>query len=64
MDVRKLYVSVSPSNYSWLHRKSNSLGISKSLMMDILLDKVQNLENNDDVDFSQVLVEIKSKYED
>ena len=64
LDVRKLYVSISPHNYQWIHEKSNKVGISKSLMMDILLEKIQNLENNDGFDFSQVLVEVKSKYED
>ena len=64
MEVKKLYVSISPQNYQWLHKKSNSMGLSKSLMMDILLDKVQNLENNEGVDFNQVLVDAKDRYED
>ena len=64
LEVKKLYVSISPTNYQWLHHKSNAMGISKSLMMDILMDKIQNLENNEGVDFNQVLVDAKDRYED
>ena len=63
LDGKKLYVSISPENYNWLHGKSNMQTISKSLLMDILITRVRALESNGDIELDSLMVEAKNKYE-
>ena len=63
MDAKKLYVSISPDNYNWLHTKSNSQTISKSLLLDIIISRVRGLESNGDIDIEGVMVDAKNRYD-
>lgn len=63
LNTNKLYVSVSPENYNWLHEKSNTMKVSKSLLMDILINRVRELESNDGLNIETVVVEMKGDYE-
>ena len=63
MDAKKLYSSIRPENYNWLHGKSNSQTISKSLLLDIIITRVRGLEDNGDIDIEGFMVEAKNKYE-
>ena len=63
MDSKKLYVSISPDNYGWLHKKSNDQTISKSLLLDIIISRVRGLESNGDIDIDGIMIEAKNKYE-
>ncbi|MBN86475.1 MAG: hypothetical protein CL885_03020 [Dehalococcoidia bacterium] len=64
MDMKKLYASISPENYSWLHSKSNEQTVSKSLLLDIIISRVRGLESNGDIDISGVMVEANNRYND
>ena len=62
--MKKLYASISPENYSWLHSKSNEQTVSKSLLLDIIISRVRGLESNGDIDISGVMVEANNRYND
>lgn len=63
MGAKKLYASISPENYDWLHTKSNEQTVSKSLLLDIIISRVRGLESNGDIDIEGVMVEAKNRYD-